>query len=319
MKILYIEDNVNNLVLVKKILEPFFSEFLIAENGEEGLNILLNENPDVALIDLNLPDLSGFEILKRYKSSNLESTTVFIAISGYTDKHTIKDVFKAGFDGFVEKPVDVEKLYEYLINIHKTKNSEKKEISSTQKISQKINTVELWDEIIETISHELKTPITSLMIDISNNKIDKNKIMSFLNNYIKEIEELTSFLKNQYQIINGKRNFFFIDELISYLEQKYNINITHINSKKKIFHNYELIKYLFDIIVKNILSLTNKKYSITISTDEKNVNIIFEDCLDNKKLAMIDKNNYLMKIIEKLNAKIFTDQNNLFLILPIWG
>ncbi|KAA0259578.1 response regulator [Deferribacter autotrophicus] len=202
MKILYIEDNKNNLLLIKKILKEIFPDFVTAKSGKEGLKLLLTESPDIALIDLNLPDINGFDIIENLKKENILDKITVIAISGYTDKHTIKSVYEAGFDGFIEKPVNIDKMVEYLIKVHNTRCYKKDRNRIKSEKSKQENSSKLqhnFDSIIESISHELKTPITSLIHEIY-----------FQLYYQSYVEVLNCFLVCFFLILSGFGLFYNI-------------------------------------------------------------------------------------------------------------
>jgi len=318
MKILYIDDNLSNLIAFKKILEPFFPDFITAQSGEEGIKLLYKENPDIALIDLKLPDINGFEILKNFKKDNPKSKTIFIAVSGYNDNNTIKNVYNAGFSGFIEKPVNINQIITYILSFKKDDKQtslKQNNFKDNDKLSNANENI-IWDEIINAISHDLKTPITSLLINLKDNNFNKNEVIEKINNYLTELDNILDFLKNQSKILFKYKYFFQLDEIIKHIENNYECNITYINSQNKIYNNPELIKYLIDTVIKKII-LSNKSLNITLSSDKNYINFIFENINNIEELEFKDM--LFNNLIKSLNARIFTDNNNLFLLIPIWG
>jgi PAS domain S-box-containing protein len=110
-KILYIEDNVSNLQLMKKILEPYPNiTLLLATNGQEGIEFALNEKIDLILLDINLPDMSGYEVFEVLQQNEITKAIPVIAISAYAMKDEIQKALKIGFIDYLTKPIDMKQL-----------------------------------------------------------------------------------------------------------------------------------------------------------------------------------------------------------------
>lgn len=108
-KVLYIEDNPVNRLLMTNILSRFPGiEVKCAENGEEGLRMMNAFNPDVLLLDMQLPDMSGKDILRRIKNEG--STIPVIAVSADAMSETTNEVIALGAMGYVTKPIEAKTL-----------------------------------------------------------------------------------------------------------------------------------------------------------------------------------------------------------------
>jgi two-component system cell cycle response regulator DivK len=112
-KILYIEDNPDNMTLVKRALEARGYEFLWAQNGVMGVSIAVDQQPDVILLDINLPDIDGYEVARRLRSSG-KSTLVYVPIIAVTANALRGDAEKAlaaGCDVYMSKPINIRELW----------------------------------------------------------------------------------------------------------------------------------------------------------------------------------------------------------------
>jgi len=119
--LLYIEDNPSNLSLVKSILESHSSyTILTAQSGKEGLELARNKSVDLILLDLNLPDIHGFEVFKHLKTNEKTRDISVIAVSANAMPNDIQQALGKGFDNYVTKPINVK---EFLANIDETLNS----------------------------------------------------------------------------------------------------------------------------------------------------------------------------------------------------
>lgn len=108
---LYVEDNPANLMLMEKIIERMPGVNLIsAYNAELGLEMVEAQNPDIILMDLNLPGMDGYEALERLKINEKTSSIPVIAVTAQATKADITKGRHAGFAGYVTKPIHVPEL-----------------------------------------------------------------------------------------------------------------------------------------------------------------------------------------------------------------
>ena len=110
IQILYIEDNADNRVLVKRVLEAEGYTLLEAGNAHEGLRRALADKPDLILMDINLPEVDGYTTTARIKAiPGLEKVKI-IAVTANVMKGDREKTLAAGCDGYIQKPIDVDLL-----------------------------------------------------------------------------------------------------------------------------------------------------------------------------------------------------------------
>ncbi|MFZ3253774.1 MAG: response regulator [Syntrophales bacterium] len=113
--LLYVEDNPANLKLVEQIIAHHPDiRLLIAVNGNSGIELARDNQPDVILTDINLPDINGFEVLKILREDPLTMHIPVIAISANAMQLDIERGLKAGFFRYITKPIKVNKFMEAL-------------------------------------------------------------------------------------------------------------------------------------------------------------------------------------------------------------
>lgn len=118
VKVIYIEDNPANLILIRRYLQRFPNfELLEAENAETGLNLIREQRPDVVLMDINLPGISGFDALEIMKQEGLRKHITVIAISANALVSEVEHGIEMGFDQYLTKPVDFIRLMELLDDV----------------------------------------------------------------------------------------------------------------------------------------------------------------------------------------------------------
>ena len=111
--ILYIEDNPDNMLLVQRALESRGYKLLKAENGIDGIIEAEQNNVDLILLDINLPDIDGYEVAKRLReSTKTELTHVpIIAVTANALKGDAERALEAGCDVYMSKPVNIRELW----------------------------------------------------------------------------------------------------------------------------------------------------------------------------------------------------------------
>ncbi len=110
-RILYVEDNDDNVYMLKlrfELLDGF--EVLVAENGEAGCAKAIAENPDVILMDLDLPVVDGWEASRRLKNNPATHDIPIIALTAHAMSGSRDRALAAGCDEFNTKPVDFDRL-----------------------------------------------------------------------------------------------------------------------------------------------------------------------------------------------------------------
>ncbi len=111
--ILYIEDNPDNMRLVKRALEARGYVLHGAENGMTGLQVAESLLPTLILLDINLPDIDGYEVARRirkHRNADLRHTPI-IAITANTLKGDAEKALDAGADVYMSKPINIRELW----------------------------------------------------------------------------------------------------------------------------------------------------------------------------------------------------------------
>ena len=110
--ILIIEDNRKNLKFFTDILEFHHYEVRFAMTGEDGYQAAVSEKVDMILLDIQLPDMDGLEVIKRIRTNPAISNVSVIAVTSYAMDEDREKAFKAGCDDYITKPIEVGLLVE---------------------------------------------------------------------------------------------------------------------------------------------------------------------------------------------------------------
>jgi CheY-like chemotaxis protein len=109
-KVLIADDNPTNRELLADILErfkPFGLEIFHAVNGKEAYEVAAKEKPDLLLLDIMMPDMSGYEVCEKIKANPDLAGTYIIMVSAKTQQEDRKQAVYAGADEYVTKPYDI--------------------------------------------------------------------------------------------------------------------------------------------------------------------------------------------------------------------
>lgn len=108
--ILYIEDNPQNMRLVRRMLSGGGYDILNASNGMEGIEVAQRERPDLILVDINLPDIDGIEVMKTIKADSNLAHIPIIALTANAMYGNREEYLEAGCDGYLAKPISRREL-----------------------------------------------------------------------------------------------------------------------------------------------------------------------------------------------------------------
>jgi CheY-like chemotaxis protein len=109
-RILYVEDNEDNVYMLRNRLERKGIEVIVANNGEEGIAAAERERPDLILMDLSLPMIDGWEAARRLKSAPDTRAIPIIALSAHAMAGDRERALAAGCDDYDTKPVNLRGL-----------------------------------------------------------------------------------------------------------------------------------------------------------------------------------------------------------------
>lgn len=103
---LIIEDNEDNMELITFILERNGYRTLKAETGQQGIDMALAARPDFIILDIQLPEMDGLEVLQKIRNSEIDGTIPIIAMTSFAMAGDRKQLLAAGCTGYIEKPID---------------------------------------------------------------------------------------------------------------------------------------------------------------------------------------------------------------------
>lgn len=110
LKVLIVDDVPLNILLVRKMLGLFTFKVKTAANGQQALDMISNEVPDLMLLDLMMPGIDGFEVIRRVRASDDTKDLPIIILSALNSEADIVKGMELGANDFVNKPIIMERL-----------------------------------------------------------------------------------------------------------------------------------------------------------------------------------------------------------------
>jgi CheY-like chemotaxis protein len=117
LKVLLVEDNPDIRAVTRRLLESIQCTVYVAENGLKGIEEISAHHPDVALIDIGLPEIDGYEVARRIRSRPDLTNIKLIAVTGFGQPDDRKMALDAGFNAHLVKPVDLDELFKLLCQV----------------------------------------------------------------------------------------------------------------------------------------------------------------------------------------------------------
>jgi signal transduction histidine kinase len=236
-RVLHIEDDPRNRLLVRKLLAADGHEVIDATDGLEGVRCALTLRPDLVLVDLNIPGLDGYEVTLRLRSEPSLSGVPIVAITAEGDRDTS---FAVGCDGFIQKPIDARgfaALVRRFLSGHRepyTSSADatgerlrlqshrivahlEQKVAELSAANERLREVErLRTEFYRNISHELATPMTPIvgylrmLLDEELGPVNKpqNKAMRAMDDCVRRLRGTLDNLIDVTGLETGKMRFF---------------------------------------------------------------------------------------------------------------
>ncbi len=189
--ILIIEDSRELVELLYRRFESLYS-LSFALDGKEGLALARLQKPDLVVLDINLPGLGGYEVLKEIRASDTIKNIAVIMITAMADTDSVVMGLELGADDFIAKPFNFVEL-SARIKAHLT-------IKDLQKQLMDVERLRTLHEVAVSFHHEINNPLMSISAFayfLKNNLKDKDgTLMQSADGIIKDVERISGIVKN---------------------------------------------------------------------------------------------------------------------------
>lgn len=125
-KVLVVDDLSDNLMLMSLSLQHMGYDAITATNGVEAVEVALQARPDLILMDIAMPELDGLGATRRIREHVELANTPIIAVTAFNTGDFRGAAYDAGFDGYITKPIDFERLSKLISNLLSRKSAPEK-------------------------------------------------------------------------------------------------------------------------------------------------------------------------------------------------
>lgn len=199
-KVLVVDDDATLRSLVRVRLKKFGFEVIEAGNGKAAVDCYVRVDPDIILMDANMPGMDGFEATRILKDMTIDNPIPILMVSGLEDDESVDKAFSAGATEYITKPICWPLLIHRLKNICAAIQAETNLIRAKQ-AADEANRAKT--EFLANMSHELRTPMHAILsfASMGNEKVGAAPVDK-LQRYFSRIEE------------SGKRLLFMLNDLL---------------------------------------------------------------------------------------------------------
>ncbi|MHA1504597.1 MAG: response regulator, partial [Candidatus Heimdallarchaeota archaeon] len=206
VKIIVIDDNEIIRNLMFELLTRKGYEVILASDGSSALELIEKRKPDLAIVDLVLPDIPGVEVLQKIKK--LSPTTENIVITGYSSNDNAKKILETNSAfGLLEKPIDVDKLLEMITDIFNRQKSSLKLKQALEELGKVNYQLEFFNSIIIRDFEIISSSLQDAIANFTSSDLDTEQAKGL--NILKAIHQNNLRLISSYVKI---RSFDKIDE-----------------------------------------------------------------------------------------------------------
>jgi signal transduction histidine kinase len=274
-KILVVDDSPQVTLLVNRYLESQRFQVSIASNGQMAIEKVLSESPEVVLLDLILPDISGRDVLERIKEIN--GDTAVIIMTGYGGEEVAVGLMKAGAADYLAKPFSREALLKSLDEVLKIRDSQIED--------KKYAGFSSLEKFFPFLAHEVRNPLHAIggAMAIIQKRCDlRDDVLSRSIKIIQEeVQHLNDFVQECLDFVRPPTKSRFIEvEINEVISVVINV-ISHMFEERsrrikvrsdldprlpKVYANYEEMKGAFLNILKNSFEAIEDNGEITVKT-----------------------------------------------------
>ena len=281
LKVMIVDDNPLNTGLLKETLKDLGLNLFVFQKPEEAAKIVETEKIDLFLLDIMMPDMSGFELARIIQKTRLNSNTPIIFISALSDREYKVKSFDLGSCAYIEKPFDVKVLQSQIFSLLKSRNDIEKQSK-------------LMDSYMAMVIHDMKGPVQAELSALKlmtgsygqNLNDDQREILDDVINSTKYLQNLVGNILEKYKGDNGKviitKSLNSFKKLVSeccdevkYIAPEKNlmINVSYRSKIDNIYFDYDEIKRVVHNILTNGIkySFKNEEIIVKVTNDEKNI------------------------------------------------
>lgn len=292
LKVMIVDDNPLNTELLQEALKDLKLQLFVFQKPKEAAKIVDIEKMDLFLLDIMMPDMSGFELAQIIRKTRINKNTPIVFISALSDReHKVKS-FDLGSCAYIEKPFDVKVVKSQICSLLKAYNNLEMQAKSK-------------DSYFAMVIHDMKGPVQAELCALNlmkglygqNLNDEQKEILGDVINSTKYLQNLVSNILEKYKGDNGKiiitKELNSFKKLVSeccdevkYIatEKNLHINVSYQSKVDELYFDYDEIKRVINNILTNGIKYSFKNQDIKVKVVNDKDNIIFS--VANKGLGL---------------------------------
>ena len=232
LKLLYVEDNQSARATALDIFEDFFENITVAVNGADGLEKLNKNEIDIIITDINMPKLTGIEMIKKIREFDKDIS--ILILSAHNETSFFMESIKLGVAGYLLKPIDIDQFtdslhkcvenivlkkenFDYKHYLERKVQKQLEDLREKDKILLQKSKMASMGEMIDAIAHQWKQPLNIIQLQTNSlhtkalmrKNLSDKIIVKYCEKTYKQITHLTTTLnefRNFFRPNNGKEN-----------------------------------------------------------------------------------------------------------------
>ena len=287
-KILIVDDVMSNVLLLKVLLTNEKFAIATANNGQQALEQVEKEHPDLVLLDVMMPDLSGFEVAQRLKSNPDTADIPIIFLTALNSTTDIVKGFQVGANDFISKPFNKEELIIRVTHQISLVAAKRIILKKTEELQR---TIAGRDKLYSVIAHDLRSPMGSIKMVLNmlilNLPVEKigtemhelltmanrttEDVFSLLDNLLKWTKSQIGNLNVVYQDIDAVEVMDSVIDVFNMIAGLKKITIREEKPEKlPVCADIDMLKTVIRNLLSNAIKFSNDCSSIQIETTVKN-------------------------------------------------
>ena len=285
-KILIVDDVMSNVLLLKVLLTNEKFAIATASNGRQALEQVEKENPDLVLLDVMMPDMSGFEVVQHLKSNPNTADIPIIFLTALNSTADIVKGFQVGANDFISKPFNKEELIIRVTHQISLVAAKRLILSKTEELQR---TIAGRDKLYSVIAHDLRSPMGSikmvlnmLILNLPSEKIGAEMyelltmanqttedVFSLLDNLLKWTKSQIDKLNVVYQDVDLVEVTDGVIEIFSMVASLKKIRIREMKPEKMMVNaDIDMLKTVVRNLLSNAIKFSKENSEVLVKMEE---------------------------------------------------
>lgn len=285
-KILIVDDVMSNVLLLKVLLTNEKFAIATASNGRQALEQVEKENPDLVLLDVMMPDMSGFEVAQHLKSNPNTADIPIIFLTALNSTADIVKGFQVGANDFISKPFNKEELIVRVTHQISLVAAKRLILSKTEELQR---TIAGRDKLYSVIAHDLRSPMGSikmvlnmLILNLPSEKIgaEMYELLTMANQTTEDVFSLLDNLLKWTKSQIGKLNVVYQDvdlvevtdgviEIFSMVASLKKIKIREMKPEKMMVNaDIDMLKTVVRNLLSNAIKFSKENSEVLVKMEE---------------------------------------------------